>query len=434
VFEQGNATNHGGIAPSAVDLQPAAPMDLRLEARAIVYRNADRSFKLGAQAALWVPTGNANSYGGDGGASGLFGMAAEVDLKTVFFVANTGLHLRPSGSVNDFGVDNELRYAVGAFVPLRNRTLRLGGEVFGAAGLGGGATYPVANTPLEWMAEARYNPDARRRAWLGFGGGTRLTAGYAPDFRIVALAGYSIPIRDRAPPSPTKGVGRYAELGGDRDHDGIPDLIDLCPDEPEDHKPPNPDDGCPSLPDRDGDGIPDISDRCPDQPEDFDNIQDLDGCPEDDADRDGVPDAVDACPTAPGQPSPNTEKNGCPRFIFPPKGGTQIFVLKQIEFATGKATILKNSYPILDEVVRYLEVNTHIKHLAVEGHTDNRGSDELNEKLSNDRAHAVMKYLVDHGVEARRLSAAGYGPKMPIADNATTEGRQKNRRVDFKIR
>jgi outer membrane protein OmpA-like peptidoglycan-associated protein len=84
--------------------------------------------------------------------------------------------------------------------------------------------------------------------------------------------------------------------------------------------------------------------------------------------------------------------------------------------------------------VRLLNVNPEIKHLAIEGHTDNRGSDELNEKLSNDRAHSVMKYLIDKGIDAGRLSAAGFGPKRPIADNNTADGRQKNRRVEFHIR
>ncbi|MFS8068670.1 MAG: OmpA family protein, partial [Byssovorax sp.] len=213
----------------------------------------------------------------------------------------------------------------------------------------------------------------------------------------------------------------------------IPDDIDLCPTDPEDGKPPNPDDGCPALADRDGDGIPDISDKCPDQPEDFDGIDDIDGCPEDDADKDGIGDAQDACPKEPGEPDVDPKKNGCPKFIRRISGSSEIQILKTIEFATGKATILAKSYPILDEVVRLVKVNPDIAHLDIEGHTDNKGSDELNEKLSNDRAHAVMKYMVEHGIEESRLSAAGYGPKRPIADNNTADGRQRNRRVEFHI-
>ena len=94
------------------------------------------------------------------------------------------------------------------------------------------------------------------------------------------------------------------------------------------------------------------------------------------------------------------------------KGSSEIQILKVIEFATGKADILPRSFPILDEVVRLLKVNAEIAHLEVEGHTDNRGSDQLNEKLSNDRAHSVMKYLVDHGIAAGRLSAQGFGTAL----------------------
>jgi outer membrane protein OmpA-like peptidoglycan-associated protein len=105
-----------------------------------------------------------------------------------------------------------------------------------------------------------------------------------------------------------------------------------------------------------------------------------------------------------------------------------------VQFATGSARILQNSFGILDEVVRLLKVNPEIKHLSIEGHTDNRGSDALNEKLSSDRANSVMQYLIDKGgIAAGRLSAQGFGPKRPIADNNLPDGRQKNRRVEFHI-
>ena len=217
--------------------------------------------------------------------------------------------------------------------------------------------------------------------------------------------------------------------------DGLPDDIDLCPSDPEDGKPPNTDDGCPALPDRDGDGIPDTSDKCPDQPEDFDKIDDVDGCPEDDADDDKIPDAQDSCPKEPGEPSPEPPKNGCPQFIRRISGSSEIQILKQVQFATGSARILQNSYNILDEVVRLLKVNPEITLVAIEGHTDNRGPDQLNEKLSNDRAHSVRTYLIDRGgIDPGRLTAAGFGPRRPIETNDTEAGRQKNRRVEFHIR
>jgi outer membrane protein OmpA-like peptidoglycan-associated protein len=434
IFEKGHSVDAGSGAASPL---PAALMDLRLDARAIIYRNDTRSFKLGAQAGIWVPTGNHASYAGDGAVGGSLGLAAEYDLKSLFFVADLGAQFRPSNTLNDFTSGPEFKYAVGVFAPLRDGSIRIGAQIFGSAGFSGGKTYPAANTPVEWMAEGRLWTDQKKRGYVGLGGGTLLNpGGYAPTLRVLALAGYSFPVADTDPGSPGKRfkAERFADHGADRDHDKIPDDVDLCPDEPEDGKPPNPDDGCPALPDRDGDQIPDNVDKCPDVPEDFDGIQDADGCPEDDADKDGIPDAQDACPKEPGEPDPDPKKNGCPKFIRRISGSSEIQILKVIEFATGRATILQKSFPILDEVVRLLKVNPEITHLDIEGHTDNRGSDDLNEKLSDDRAKSVKKYLVEHGILEGRLGAQGFGPKRPIADNNTAPGRQKNRRVEFHIK
>jgi outer membrane protein OmpA-like peptidoglycan-associated protein len=440
IYQNGNPTGDTtGHAPEAMTIATpdhAGLMDLRLDARVVIWRNETRTFKLGAEAGVWIPTGNRYSYTSDGGASGSLGIALEGDWKKIILTGNLGFQFRPDNELNSFEVSHEFRYALAVFAPIRDGSIRLGGEIFGSAPLTGtGLTGPVANLPLEWMAEGRFWLGEKRRLWLGAGGGTRLTPGYAPDFRLTALLGFYYTIADTDPRSPSQRfkAERFADHGADRDHDGIPDDVDLCPDEPEDGKPPNPDDGCPALPDRDGDGIPDNVDKCPDQPEDFDGIQDADGCPEDDADKDGIPDAQDACPKEPGEPDPDPKKNGCPKFIKRISGSTEIQLLKNIEFATGKAVILSKSFPIVDEVVRLLKVNVDIKHLAIEGHTDNRGSDELNERLSNDRANAVMKYIIEHGVDAGRLSAKGWGPKRPLADNNTADGRQRNRRVEFHI-
>ncbi|AUX21755.1 cell envelope biogenesis protein OmpA [Sorangium cellulosum] len=436
-FQTSNQTNDSGVAGARDAASPSAValMDLRLDARAVLYRTDDRFFSLGVNTAVWVPTGNAVSFAGDKGASGSIGMSGEFDLKSMFVVVNTGLHFRPFSSLNDFNVSNEWTWGVGGFVPLRDGKLRLGAQLFGSTGLGRGTTFTGDNTPLEWMAEGRLALDQKKKGWLGLGAGTRLTGGYAPDFRAVAVVGYAFGIKDVEPMSPGKRFTAAPPRNVDTDKDGLPDDIDLCPTDPEDGKPPNTDDGCPALPDRDGDGIPDSRDKCPDQPEDFDKIDDRDGCPEDDADQDEIADAKDACPKEPGQPSPEPAKNGCPQFIRRITGSSEIQILKQVQFATGSARILPNSYGILDEVVRLLKVNPEITLVAIEGHTDNRGSDALNERLSNDRAHSVRTYLIERGgIDPERLTAAGFGPRRPIADNNTADGRQKNRRVEFHIR
>ncbi|HVY46247.1 MAG TPA: OmpA family protein, partial [Minicystis sp.] len=439
-YENGNQTNAPGVTgvQDATNVNHAALMDMRLDGRVILYRNAARSFKLGAEAGLFFPTGSKTSYGSDNGVDGILEMSAEVDFKKFFLVADTGPLFRNTNGLDGFVAGTEWRYGLGGFVPLRDNSIRLGLQLFGSfqlpQTLPGKTTTFKQDDPLEWLAEGRLWTDKRHQGFVAVGGGTRFFPGYSPDFRLMAAVGYNFSIEDTNPQSPGRRFRTYAEHGADRDHDGIPDDIDLCPDEPEDHKPPNPDDGCPALPDRDGDGIPDISDKCPDQPEDFDGIQDADGCPEDDADHDGIPDAKDACPKEPGDPDPDPSKNGCPKFIRRIKGSSEIQILQQIQFETGSAVIKKDSYKILDEVVRLLKVNPEITLLSIEGHTDNRGSDELNDKLSKARAKSCLDYLVAHGIEAKRLSSSGYGPTRPIADNNTAEGRQKNRRTEFHIR
>ncbi len=432
------AYEHGDTVTSVGPQDAGAVNDMRLDSRFILFRTTDRFFKLGLDTSLFFPTGNRGSYGSDGSIDGLLELSGELDFKKFFIVADTGPLFRPHNAVDDgvsmansIQTQSEWRYGIGGFVPIRNEQFRLGLQLFGSVQMGA-ATFKQ-NDPLEWMAEGRMNLDKRKQGFVAVGGGTRIFPGYSPDFRIIAAIGYNFGLADTNPGSPGK-RWRASQNCSDRDHDGICDDIDLCPDEPEDHKPPNPDDGCPALPDRDGDGIPDISDKCPDQPEDFDGIQDADGCPEDDADHDGIPDAQDACPMEPGDPDPDPSKNGCPKYIRRIKGSSEIQILQQIQFETGSAVIKKDSYKILDEVVRLLKVNPEITLLSIEGHTDNRGSDELNDKLSKARAKSCVDYLESHGIEPKRLTSSGYGPKRPIDTNDTAEGRQKNRRTEFHIR
>ncbi len=108
------------------------------------------------------------------------------------------------------------------------------------------------------------------------------------------------------------------------------------------------------------------------------------------------------------------------------------YAAQNIYFITGSAKLDKRSNKGLDEVVRIMGENPDAK-LTVDGHTDNTGSDELNDKLSQNRAEAVKAYLSSKGVDASRLTATGYGEKQPVADNKTAAGRQKNRRVEMKL-
>jgi outer membrane protein OmpA-like peptidoglycan-associated protein len=200
----------------------------------------------------------------------------------------------------------------------------------------------------------------------------------------------------------------------DTDGDGVIDKEDKCPQ----------DKGLANLggcPDRDSDGITDKMDACPD----LAGPADKQGCP--DSDGDGISDNLDKCPKVPGVAS----MKGCPEINEKTK---KLFekALTGIQFETGKSTIKKASYPILDQVVTVMNENPTYN-LEVLGHTDDQGDDANNMKLSKDRAAAVEKYLEDKGVNTGRVRSEGFGETMPVADNKTSAGRAKNRRVEFKV-
>jgi outer membrane protein OmpA-like peptidoglycan-associated protein len=108
-----------------------------------------------------------------------------------------------------------------------------------------------------------------------------------------------------------------------------------------------------------------------------------------------------------------------------------IDIKETVYFDTGKATIQKRSFKLLDQVAKLLTEHSEIEKVSVEGHTDNQGKPEANLKLSQRRAEAVRDYLVKKGVAPERLTAKGFGQERPIAPNNTAKGRATNRRVEF---
>jgi outer membrane protein OmpA-like peptidoglycan-associated protein len=111
----------------------------------------------------------------------------------------------------------------------------------------------------------------------------------------------------------------------------------------------------------------------------------------------------------------------------------RIVINEKIQFEYDKATILEVSHSLLNEVAGVIKKNPHIKKIQIEGHASAEGSASHNKRLSDDRARAVMRYLVDQGIPKEQLIAKGFGIDRPIADNGTSEGREQNRRVEFNI-
>lgn len=241
--------------------------------------------------------------------------------------------------------------------------------------------------------------------------------------------------QDKCPDLP----GRTSAKGcPDADYDGTPDDQDLCPDIKGDESA----SGCP---DYDKDGISDDKDQCPYEA----GKKRLRGCP--DIDNDGVPDDIDNCPNTPGSlytGCPDTDNDGfedkeddCPKVAGPNQGCPEVSpelqamlerATNRVTFEGRSSTLTAQSLPMLDEIAVNLRANPSFK-LTITGHTDNTGTVENNEKLSETRALSCRGYLISKGIDRNRIKFIGYGSTRPKADNGMVVGREINNRVEFSL-
>lgn len=266
------------------------------------------------------------------------------------------------------------------------------------------------------------------------------------DDNLFYSLGFTENISKPKTPPPPKVVPLPVIEKKDRDDDGVADSVDACPDV----KGLAEFNGCP---DTDGDGVADKDDKCPE----VKGLVKYKGCPIPDTDNDGVNDEEDKCPTVAGVvryngcPVPDTDKDGvndeedkCPSLpgVRENQGCPVIKeeVVKKVNvaagnifFATGNAKLLTKSNKSLNEVAAILKNDQDLK-LDIEGHTDNTGSQKVNQPLSEKRAQAVLAYLKTKGIDENRISAIGYGADRPVADNKTAKGRTLNRRVELKLK
>ncbi|GMV15684.1 MAG: hypothetical protein AMXMBFR56_39080 [Polyangiaceae bacterium] len=211
-----------------------------------------------------------------------------------------------------------------------------------------------------------------------------------------------------------------AAAPSDRDKDGFLDPDDKCPDE----KGVAPD-GCP-VGDKDKDGFLDPDDKCPEE-----KGVAPDGCPDRDPDKDGILDPNDKCPTEPETKNGFDDEDGCPDEV--PEAVKKFSgVIQGIEFDVNKATIRPKSFTVLDEAVKVLTDYPKLR-IEISGHTDTDGKRDHNLELSKKRSESVKEYFTKKGIAADRIETRGAGPDEPIADNKTKAGKQKNRRIEFKL-
>jgi outer membrane protein OmpA-like peptidoglycan-associated protein len=212
----------------------------------------------------------------------------------------------------------------------------------------------------------------------------------------------------------------------DNDHDGDLDTSDRCPNDPEDRDGFLDEDGCPDL-DDDKDAIPDAVDKCPQDAENRNGIEDEDGCPERDTDGDGIPDSRDKCPREDEIVNFFQDDDGCPDEKPEP---IRDAILTGVEFQTGGSELLPGSFLVLDGLATRMFTYPGTE-IEIQGHVDDRAGAGA-KALTQARAETVKEYLVNRGIEARRMKPVGYGASKPLGPNRTAEGRAKNRRIQIR--
>ncbi len=453
--------------------------DLRLGARVRLFGDYHDPFQIGVGGYVWLPTGTDAAFTTDGKVRGQPHLLLGGRADRFIWSAMAGPTLKSSSTLGNVKLGHQFNWGAGVGALLgTKRNFQIGIETSGGVTLTESAK---RSTNAEALVGAKYRPVSPLEIGLAVGPG--ITSGVGtPDFRGVFSIFYTpeIDLPD-----------------GDRDGDGIKDKVDACPDVKGVANDDPKKNGCPPPGDRDKDGILDEVDACPDTPGKPSDDPKKNGCPDRDTDKDGILDDVDACPTEPGVPSDDPKKNGCPlpadkdgdgiadaddacpeipgvktndpatngcppdtdgdgfrddQDACPNEKGVddkdpskrgcpklvrvtdkEIIILEQVQFDTGKATIKKVSDPLLEAVATVLKEHPEILKLEVQGHTDNKGAKPMNQKLSQDRADAVMKSMIKRGIDAGRMTAKGYGQDVPIESNDNDAGRAKNRRVQFVV-
>ena len=411
-------STHAGQALAPPPDATSAIGDLRLNARFGILQPTESGVAWAIQGAILAPTGQQELFYGE--------KRARVELGTSVGYIST----------SNWRVDGWVGYTTGAMYQLGDQIL---GDTASVS-----AAFQQRFGDLVWFAEAGVNAvisaalpnTAPKRTSLEIDGGVRwfhdkfyvdgglgfapLDHGAAPQWRLVASVGTTGAF----------GNPGAATANSDIDRDGIPNDLDQCPTQAEDLDGFQDDDGCPDW-DNDADLIDDTHVQCPNLAEDFDGVHDHDGCPEDDADGDGIQDQADQCPEAPEDFDGFQDDDGCPEPEQEDPGAqwrTQSLSELSTWFDTNSDQLSEQGAHSVRTVVLILLQNEGS--ITVQGHADDRGSDELNRDLSLRRANAVRDALIEAGIDDSRIRVEAKGPEAPISPR-TNFGRSMNRRVTY---
>ena len=395
---------------------------------------------------------NVSRYVGDGFSFGLTGSVNKISKwhERVPGTLATDLVYNP-GDLMYYGLDGNIKYSFQELIKSKwfDPSLNIGGGYLflgdasaGTVNGGLGITFWFTETVgLQLQSMYKHSFDDNRTPDVDVPSHLQHFAGLTFKFGGKDTDGDGIYDKDDACPEE---LGTKEFQGcPDSDGDGIADKDDACPNEAgskELNGCPDTDgdgiidseDACPTVagtkimkgcPDADGDGVADKDDACPTVAGPKENK----GCPWPDTDGDGVADKDDACPTVPGTKA----NNGCPEVSEEAIKKLNNYA-KTILFDTGKFTFQKQTLPVLEAITAILKEYPTAK-FSIEGHTDNVGKADLNQKLSDGRANAVKQYLIDNGIDPFRLTSKGFGMDNPIDTNKTAQGRANNRRVEVKL-
>lgn len=430
----------GGITP----MTGVGVGDPRFSVMVRIFRDAEQSpFSLHAGAAIWVPLRAFN-----------VGLPPQLSEQTVRFapkVVAGGLHrfLRWSfsfaflyraeatlGTTVTMGPEVQFGLA-GSYVGAARRWA-IGPEVLLSTVVTGGSAFRRDFTGLEALLGGQYHIGEVVQLGAAVGLGVLREPG-TPDVRFLLRLAYA-PVR------------RPERARSDRDGDGVPDADDACPavagvadpdrkrngcppnSDPDGDGVPDPQDQCPQkasgkapdparpgcpLPDQDDDGVPDPQDQCPGQAKGSAPDPARRGCPLPDRDRDGVPDQDDLCPDRPVGKEADEARLGCPRgapepTFSDPRQERLVRALPLVYFKFRRAKLLRVSLPGLRALADILKEDPSRKKLLLRGHTDHEGDGEFESRLSRERAEAVRRWLIEHGVAPERLETTGVGSAQPL--------------------
>ncbi|WP_316635821.1 OmpA family protein [uncultured Flavobacterium sp.] len=398
-----------------------------------------------------------NRYVGHGFSVGLQGSVNKIDKLVTFAPTAPGHDSRGNvvtnpGDLMYYGIDATVKYSFQELIKSKiiDPSLSVGGgytffgdNSFGTVNPGAGVTFWFTDaiglelaTKYKWAVANNEDKPLDRSVF-------QHTAGLVFKFGGKDTDGDGIYDKDDACPD----VAGLKQFNGcpDTDGDGIVDASDACPDvfglaalngcpDTDGDGIADKDDACPDVaglaalkgcPDTDGDGIADKDDKCPTVAGPKENG----GCPVLDADKDGVADKDDDCPTVYGPAS----NRGCPEVTTEALEDLKVQA-RAVYFNSGKATFKtgdKETPARLDAIKEILKNYPNAK-FSIEGHTDSTGSPKLNQKLSEDRAAAVMNALIERGVNPENLVSKGFGSSQPIGSNKTAAGKAQNRRTEIR--